>query len=130
MNSNTSYTTTKRKKNRQRDFQAMDWVRDELAGKLPEGDWLVFKVSQTQPSSAVALFAFVGTTALAKEDRAVDPQATWDLTELYPTTEQTLSYFSQTFGSPSQTYRLLANSDIPWPTITLSDGLELGCLSP
>ncbi len=204
---------------------------------------------------AVALFAFVGTTALAEEDRAADPQATWDLTELYPTveawntareevtvdfeeidsrrgtlgdsadslystfrlvsdtlkkagrvfvyaslegdedsrnsetqgrtqlarimfarfgevtawiqpeiievgreviesyirederltpfafqlddslrnaphtlsaeTEQTLSYFAQTFGSPGQTYRLLANSDIPWPTITLSDGEEV-----
>jgi len=36
---------------------------------------------------AVALFAFVGTTALAEEDRAADPQATWDLTELYPTVE-------------------------------------------
>jgi len=40
-------------------------------------------------------------------------------------TEQTLSYFAQTFGSPGQTYRLLANSDIPWPTITLSDGEEV-----
>lgn len=204
---------------------------------------------------AVALFAFVGTTALAKEDRAVDPQATWDLTELYPTveawntareevtadfekidsrrgtlgesadslyttfrlvsdtlkkagrvyvyaslqgdedlrdsetqgraqlaqimfarfgevtawiqpeiidigreviesyisederlapfafqlddslrnaphtlsaeTEQTLSYFSQTFGSPNEIYSLMSNSDIPWPTITLSDGEEI-----
>lgn len=204
---------------------------------------------------AVALFAFVGTTALAKEDRAVDPQATWDLTELYPTveawntareevtadfekfdsrrgtlgesadslyttfrlvsdtlkkagrvyvyaslqgdedlrdsetqgraqlaqimfarfgevtawiqpeiidigreviesyisederlapfafqlddslrnaphtlsaeTEQTLSYFSKTFGSPNEIYSLMSNSDIPWPTITLSDGEEI-----
>ena len=39
--------------------------------------------------------------------------------------EQTLSYFSQTFGSPSNTYGLLANSDIPWPTITLSTGEEV-----
>ncbi len=39
--------------------------------------------------------------------------------------EQTLSYFSQTFGSPSNTYGLLANSDIPWPTITLSTGEEI-----
>lgn len=44
---------------------------------------------------------------------------------LSPETEQTLSYFSQTFGAPSGTYRLLANSDIPWPTITLSDGEEV-----
>ena len=39
-------------------------------------------------------------------------------------TEQTLSYFSQSFGSPSQVYSMLANSDIPWPEITLSDGTE------
>jgi len=39
--------------------------------------------------------------------------------------EQTLSYLSQTFGAPSNTYSLIANSDIPWPTITLSDGTEV-----
>lgn len=44
---------------------------------------------------------------------------------LSPETEQTLSYFSQTFGAPNDTYSLLANSDIPWPTITLSDGEEV-----
>ena len=44
---------------------------------------------------------------------------------LSPETEQTLSYFSQTFGAPNDIYSLLANSDIPWPTITLSDGEEI-----
>ena len=44
---------------------------------------------------------------------------------LSPETEQTLSYFSQTFGAPNDTYSLLANSDIPWPTITLSDGEKI-----
>jgi len=39
--------------------------------------------------------------------------------------EQALSYFSQSFGAPSNTYSLLANSDIPWPTITLSSGEEV-----
>ena len=39
--------------------------------------------------------------------------------------EQTLSYFSQSFNAPSTTYGLLANSDIPWPTITLSGGEEI-----
>jgi len=39
--------------------------------------------------------------------------------------EQTLSYFSQSFGAPSNTYSLLVNSDIPWPTITLSNGKEV-----
>ena len=44
---------------------------------------------------------------------------------LSPETEQTLSYFSQTFGAPNDTYTLLANSDIPWPTITLSTGEDV-----
>ncbi len=39
--------------------------------------------------------------------------------------EQTLSYLSQTFGAPNEIYSLIANSDIPWPTITTSDGKEV-----
>jgi oligoendopeptidase F len=39
--------------------------------------------------------------------------------------EQTLSYFTQSFGAPGNTYSLLSNSDIPWPTITLSTGEEV-----
>ena len=38
--------------------------------------------------------------------------------------EETLAYFSEPFGSPSTIYGLIANSDIPWPTITTSDGEE------
>jgi oligoendopeptidase F len=44
---------------------------------------------------------------------------------LGPEAEQTLSYLSQSLGAPSNTYSLLANSDIPWPTITTSDGDEV-----
>ena len=39
--------------------------------------------------------------------------------------EQTLAYLTQSFGAPSNTYGMLANSDIPWPTITLSTGEEV-----
>jgi oligoendopeptidase F len=39
--------------------------------------------------------------------------------------EQTLSYLTQTFGAPDNIYSLIANSDIPWPTITLSNGDEV-----
>ena len=39
--------------------------------------------------------------------------------------EQTLSYLSQSFGAPFNIYGLISNSDIPWPTITLSDGEEV-----
>jgi oligoendopeptidase F len=39
--------------------------------------------------------------------------------------EQALSYLTQTFGAPQATYGLLSSSDIPWPTITTSDGEEV-----
>ncbi len=38
--------------------------------------------------------------------------------------EETLAYFTQSFSAPSDIYSLIANSDIPWPTVTLSDGEE------
>ncbi len=38
--------------------------------------------------------------------------------------EETLSYFSQAFASPNAIYSMVANSDIPWPTITLANGEE------
>lgn len=36
--------------------------------------------------------------------------------------ETVLSYFSQPFGAPNGIYSLLANSDIPWPEVEMSDG--------
>lgn len=39
-------------------------------------------------------------------------------------TEQALSYFSQSFDAPSNIYSLIANSDIPFPTVTMSTGDE------
>jgi oligoendopeptidase F len=39
--------------------------------------------------------------------------------------EQALSYLTPVFGAPSDTYELLSSSDIPWPTITLSDGEQV-----
>jgi oligoendopeptidase F len=38
--------------------------------------------------------------------------------------EEALSYFSQSFSAPSDIYSLIANSDIPWPTVTLANGEE------
>ncbi len=38
--------------------------------------------------------------------------------------EETLAYFTQSFSAPSNIYSMLANSDVPWPTVTLSDGEE------
>jgi len=38
--------------------------------------------------------------------------------------EETLSFFSQAFRSPDNIYSMVAYSDIPWPTVTLSNGEE------
>ncbi|MFQ6005469.1 MAG: oligoendopeptidase F [Woeseia sp.] len=38
--------------------------------------------------------------------------------------EETLAYFTQSFSAPNDIYSLIANSDIPWPTVTLSNGEE------
>ena len=38
--------------------------------------------------------------------------------------EQALSYFTQPLDAPSNIYSLLANADIPFPTLKLSDGKE------
>ena len=38
--------------------------------------------------------------------------------------EETLSFFSQAMSSPFNIYGMVANSDIPWPTVTLSNGDE------
>jgi oligoendopeptidase F len=38
--------------------------------------------------------------------------------------EEALSYFTQSFSAPQEIYDLVANSDIPWPTVTLSNGEE------
>jgi oligoendopeptidase F len=36
--------------------------------------------------------------------------------------EQTLAYLTPVFDAPNSVYGLVANSDIPWPTVTLSNG--------
>jgi oligoendopeptidase F len=62
----------------------------------------------------LAVFAFALDNLLRKAPHTLGPEA-----------EQTLSYFAQPFGSPQTTYFMLANSDIPWPTVTMSDGEEI-----
>ena len=39
--------------------------------------------------------------------------------------EETLAFFSQAMVSPFNIYGMVANSDIPWPTVTLSNGDEV-----
>jgi oligoendopeptidase F len=43
---------------------------------------------------------------------------------LTPEAEEALSYFGQAHSAPQTIYQLAANSDIPWPTITLASGEE------
>ena len=38
--------------------------------------------------------------------------------------EETLAHFTQTFGAANNIYSVVANSDIPWPSVTLSNGEE------
>src|SRR5690606_34900918 len=38
--------------------------------------------------------------------------------------EQTLAYFTQSFDAPSTIYSIIANSDIPFPVLTLPGGEE------
>ena len=38
--------------------------------------------------------------------------------------EETLSYFSQAHSSPNSIYSMVSNSDIPWPSVTMSNGEE------
>ena len=39
-------------------------------------------------------------------------------------TEAILAQASLLLASPEQIYQMYANADIPWPTVTLSDGEE------
>ena len=43
---------------------------------------------------------------------------------LTPEAEEALSFFSQAHSAPRSIYQMVANSDIPWPTVTLSTGDE------
>jgi oligoendopeptidase F len=43
---------------------------------------------------------------------------------LTPEAEEALSYFGQAHSAPQTIYQMVANSDIPWPTVTLSTGEE------
>ncbi len=43
---------------------------------------------------------------------------------LTPEAEEALSFFSQAHSAPQSIYQMVANSDIPWPSVTLSTGEE------
>ncbi len=89
--------------------EATAWMQPEL---IEVGREVVESYLEKEPR--LAPFAFGIDDALRNAPHTLGPE-----------TEQALSYFSQSFGAPNETYSLLANSDIPWPTMTLANGDEV-----
>ncbi len=88
--------------------EATAWMQPEL---IEVGREVI--ESYIKEDERLAPFAFQLDNSLRNEPHTLGAEA-----------EQTLSYLSQTFGAPSNTYTLIANSDIPWPTVTMSSGVE------
>ncbi|MEQ8206485.1 MAG: oligoendopeptidase F [Woeseia sp.] len=86
--------------------QATAWVEPEL---LAVGKEVINAYQKEEPR--LAPFSFQLENTLRNAPHTLGEEA-----------EQTLAYLSQTFGSPSNIYSLVANSDIPWPEVTLSNG--------
>lgn len=89
--------------------EATAWMQPELIGIGRE----VIE-SYIEEDERLAPFAFQLDDSLRNAPHTLGEQA-----------EQTLSYLTQSFGAPSNIYGLIANSDIPWPTIALSTGEEV-----
>ena len=85
------------------------WIQPEL---LAVGREVV--ESYVAEDERLAPFAFQLDDALRNAPHTLGEEA-----------EQTLAYFTQTFGSPTTVYDMISNSDIPWPTVTLADGTEV-----
>lgn len=86
--------------------QATAWLQPEILGV---GEEVINAYLKVEPR--LKPFAFQLEDTLRNAPHTLGEEA-----------EQTLAYLSQTFDSPSNIYSLVANSDIPWPEITLSDG--------
>lgn len=89
--------------------EATAWMQPEL---IEVGREVI--ESYVAEDERLAPFAFQIDNSLRNEPHTLGDEA-----------EQTLSYLTQSFGAPNNIYSLIANSDIPWPTITTSDGDEV-----
>ncbi len=89
--------------------QATAWVQPEI---LAVGEEVINAYLKEEPR--LEAFAFQLDDTLRSAPHTLGEEA-----------EQTLAYLSQSFGAPNNIYSLVANSDIPWPTVTLADGEEL-----
>ncbi len=89
--------------------EATAWIQPEL---LEVGREVI--ESYIAEDERLAPFAFQLDDALRNAPHTLGAEA-----------EQTLAFFNQSFGAPSSVYGMISNSDIPWPTITLTDGSEV-----
>ena len=89
--------------------QATAWIDPELI-TVGEGRINSF----VEDNEELEPFAFMLENTLRMAEHTLSDEA-----------EQALSYFSQAFDAPSNIYSLIANSDIPWPTLTLDNGEEV-----
>jgi oligoendopeptidase F len=85
------------------------WIQPEL---LEVGREVV--ESYVGEDKRLAPFVFQLDDALRNEPHTLGAEA-----------EQTLAYFTQSFSAPNTIYSMIANSDIPWPSIALADGTEI-----
>lgn len=88
--------------------EATAWVNPEI---LRIGDQKIRKFIKAD--KRLAPFAFGLEDTLRNADHTLGDEA-----------EHTLSYFSESLDAPSNIYSLVANSDIPWPMVKMSDGKE------
>ncbi len=89
--------------------QATAWIDPEL---ITVGETRIN--SFVEDNEELAPFSFMLENTLRQAEHTLSDE-----------TEQALSYFSQSYDAPSNIYSLIANSDIPWPILTLSSGEEL-----
>jgi len=88
--------------------QATSWIDPEL---ITVGEERINTFLENY--EALSPFAFMLENTLRQGEHTLSDE-----------TEQALSYFSQSFDAPSNIYSLIANSDIPFPTLTMSNGEE------
>ena len=88
--------------------QATSWVRPEI---LDLGADTVRSFRQAEPR--LGKFGFMLDEILRQEPHTLDQR-----------TEAILAQAGMVLSAPGQIYENYANADIPWPTVTLSDGTE------
>ena len=88
--------------------EATSWLNPEI---LSVGTETVQRFLDEEP--ALANFAFSLNDTLRMAPYTLDEQ-----------TEAILAQASMLLSSPEEIYQMYANADIPWPTVTLSDGTE------